>query len=130
MARTETIPLLTSKKPNQSRFDAGSDDADFLRDLGLVVRAHRQRRKISRKALSEQSGVSQRFIAQLEAGEGNISIVRLKSIADVLDVPLEAIIALRSEQEVADAFRAMRELPSNNIYRIAKRATDISVSEN
>ncbi len=43
--------------------------------------------------LCEASGVSQRFIAHLEHGEGNISIVRLKAIADALGVPAAALIA-------------------------------------
>lgn len=128
MAITETTPMLSAKACDRGTVIGRDDDETFLHSLGQVVRAYRQRRKISRKALSEHSGVSQRFIAQLEAGEGNISIVRLKSIADVLGVPLEAIIALRTEENFAEAFRALRQLPSDNIYQLAKRATDISVS--
>ncbi|MEM9356556.1 MAG: helix-turn-helix transcriptional regulator [Pseudomonadota bacterium] len=126
MARTESILELTTKALSRGADNGHGPDQRFLSELGQVVRAFRQRRKISRKALSESSGVSQRFIAQLEAGEGNISIMRLKSIADVLGVPMEAIIALRDEEEVADAYRLMRPLPSDSISQIAQRAADIS----
>ncbi|MEM7746861.1 MAG: helix-turn-helix transcriptional regulator [Pseudomonadota bacterium] len=126
MAKTESILQLTAKAPSRGPDKLNSPDQRYLTELGQVVRAFRQRRKVSRKALSESSGVSQRFIAQLEAGEGNISIMRLKSIADVLGVPLEAIIALRDEEEVADAYRMMRPLPSDNISQIAQRAAEVS----
>jgi len=74
---------------------ASSDSAAYLAMLGGRVRARRLACKLSRRGLSERSGVSERFSAHLEAGEGNISIVRLKAIADALEVPLETIIAER-----------------------------------
>ncbi|MGI9411382.1 MAG: helix-turn-helix transcriptional regulator [Hyphomicrobiaceae bacterium] len=72
------------------------DEAEYLSALGRCVRGIRQRRQLSRRELSELSGVSPRFIAQLEAGDGNISIIRLKRIADALETPLDAIVALRA----------------------------------
>lgn len=56
----------------------------FLLEVGDRVRAARARRSMSRRSLSEASGVSQRYLAQLEAGSGNISIVLLKRVADAL----------------------------------------------
>ncbi len=65
---------------------------DYLARLGERVRKKRAARNFSRRQLSELSGVSERFIAHLELGQGNISILRLKAIADALDVPLVRII--------------------------------------
>lgn len=48
---------------------------------------------MSRRVLSELSEVSPRYLAQLEAGEGNISVVLLDRVARALDVPIEALIA-------------------------------------
>ncbi|MEM7695183.1 MAG: helix-turn-helix domain-containing protein [Pseudomonadota bacterium] len=67
----------------------------YLEALGQRVRKERSRAKLSRRALSERSGVSERFIAHLEAGEGNISILRLKAIADALHVPVATLVADR-----------------------------------
>ena len=39
--------------------------------VGERVRVARARKGISRRILSEMSGVSQRYLAQLEAGQGN-----------------------------------------------------------
>ncbi|WP_162409323.1 helix-turn-helix domain-containing protein [Acuticoccus sediminis] len=60
----------------------------FLASVGARVKFRRNKSRISRRVLSERSGVSERFLAQLEHGKGNISIVRLKAVADALDIPL------------------------------------------
>ena len=47
--------------------------------------------------MAERSGVSPRFLVQLEAGRGNISVRRLADVARALDVTPAALIALPSE---------------------------------
>lgn len=64
----------------------------LLHRVGERVRKARSLKGIPRRVLSEASGVSQRYLAQLEAGEGNISIALLLRVADALDVSLEALI--------------------------------------
>lgn len=64
----------------------------FIRMVGERVRTARARRGISRKALSELSDVSQRYLAQLEGGQGNISIALLKRIAVALDHRIEWLV--------------------------------------
>jgi len=59
---------------------ARSTDA-YLRQLGERVRVLRHQRGMTRKALAEHAAVSERYLAQLEAGKGNISIVLLRRIA-------------------------------------------------
>lgn len=58
---------------------------NLLETVGARVRARRQRLQLSRRALSESSGVSERFLAQLEAGTGNISLLRFAQVAAALD---------------------------------------------
>ena len=62
--------------------------SDLLCRLGHAVRQSRQAAGFSRRALSERSGVSTRYLAQLEAGLGNISLLRLEDLSRALDVPL------------------------------------------
>ncbi|WP_099864235.1 helix-turn-helix transcriptional regulator [Pararhizobium haloflavum] len=64
----------------------------FLEMVGERVRAARSRKNISRKVLSEMSGVSQRYLAQLESGTGNISIILLRRVADALDHRIEWLV--------------------------------------
>ncbi|MBD5604755.1 MAG: helix-turn-helix transcriptional regulator [Candidatus Eremiobacteraeota bacterium] len=71
--------------------------AAFLAKLGDRVKEARARRGMTRKILARDSGVSERYLAQLETGQGNISIVLLRALALALDVPLESIVRDRPE---------------------------------
>jgi transcriptional regulator with XRE-family HTH domain len=48
---------------------------------------------ITQGAVPERSGVSQRYLAQLESGQGNISIGLLLRVADALDFRIEWLVA-------------------------------------
>ncbi len=75
---------------------AGTDAAQvakFLVSVGERVRNARARKGISRRALSEMSEVSQRYLAQVESGQGNISIGLLLKIAEALNVGIEWLVA-------------------------------------
>jgi len=56
----------------------------LLKAVGAIVRELREDSGMTRQMLSEQTGVSVRFLAQLEAGEGNISLLRLADVAGML----------------------------------------------
>ncbi|MBV9519189.1 MAG: helix-turn-helix transcriptional regulator [Hyphomicrobiales bacterium] len=73
------------------------DDA-FLAELGQRVRRMRALRGMSRKTLSRVSGVSERYIAQLESGLGNPSITLLRRVAAATGKPLEDLIGEPSSQ--------------------------------
>jgi XRE family aerobic/anaerobic benzoate catabolism transcriptional regulator len=64
----------------------------FIAKVGARVRQVRQRKGMTRRALSERSSVSQRYLAQLENGEGNISIGLLHKIAQALDHRIEWLV--------------------------------------
>jgi XRE family aerobic/anaerobic benzoate catabolism transcriptional regulator len=72
--------------------DVEASEAHFLRTLGERVRTMRGLRGMSRKVLSSASGLSERYIAQLEAGQGNVSIVLLRRVAAAMAAHLEDII--------------------------------------
>jgi DNA-binding XRE family transcriptional regulator len=54
---------------------------EFLAQLGVRVRDMRALHGMSRRELARRSGMSERYVAQIEAGKGNVSIVRLMRIA-------------------------------------------------
>ena len=68
-------------------------DEDYLTRLGQRVRAARKALKLSRKDLAYKSGVSERFLAQLETGTGNASIILLRQIAEAIGVRIEDLVA-------------------------------------
>jgi XRE family transcriptional regulator, aerobic/anaerobic benzoate catabolism transcriptional regulator len=69
-----------------------SGEAGYLRLLGERIRAARARRGMTRKILARDSGVSERYLAQLEAGHGNISIILLRQVAQAMGLPLAELV--------------------------------------
>ena len=63
--------------------------AALLRSLGTRLRQMRKSKGFSRRSLSERSGVSPRYLAKIEAGDGNISIGLLIKLAAALEQPIE-----------------------------------------
>mgnify|MGYP000845305259 CR=1 FL=1 len=64
------------------------DASSTLVELGARVRAWRARRGMTRKALAADSGLSERFLADVESGRGNVSINSLESIACALNIAM------------------------------------------
>jgi XRE family transcriptional regulator, aerobic/anaerobic benzoate catabolism transcriptional regulator len=67
-------------------------ETGFLEQLGQRVRTMRALRGMSRKVLAKVSGISERYIAQLESGKGNVSIVLLRRVSNAIGAHLEDII--------------------------------------
>lgn len=67
---------------------AGPHEQTTLVELGARVRAWRARRGMTRKQLAGDSGLSERFLADVEAGKGNVSINSLEAVARALHVSL------------------------------------------
>ena len=76
-----------------ARSAVADTESAFLTSLGRRVRELRERRGMSRKQVARESGVSERHLAHLEVGEGNISILLLRRIVRVLDVSLADLLA-------------------------------------
>jgi XRE family aerobic/anaerobic benzoate catabolism transcriptional regulator len=69
-----------------------ADDDAFLSALGRRVRDRRERLGMTRKLLAQQAEVSERYLAQLESGDGNVSIVLLRRIAGALNLTPAALL--------------------------------------
>lgn len=69
------------------------DDTSFLKRLGERVRDARGRHGMSRRVLSQDSAISERYLAQLESGQGNISVILLRQVSRAIGVPLDELIA-------------------------------------
>jgi XRE family transcriptional regulator, aerobic/anaerobic benzoate catabolism transcriptional regulator len=72
--------------------DNPDPETGFLEELGQRVRTMRALRGMSRKVLAKVSGISERYIAQLESGKGNVSIVLLRRVANAMAAHLEDLI--------------------------------------
>jgi XRE family aerobic/anaerobic benzoate catabolism transcriptional regulator len=99
----------------------------LLLALGERVRDLRARRGMTRKILARDSGVSERYLAQLEAGIGNGSILLLAKVAAAMHVPVTEL--LRDERalapDLADLLGLVRRLSATQI----KTARDLLARE-
>lgn len=72
--------------------ETADQDAAFLAALGARVHQRRKGQKLSRRALAATSGVSERYLVELESGRGNISILLLRQVAQGLGVGIETLL--------------------------------------
>lgn len=79
-----------AKTPEPSPDKCGG--ASFLFRVGEKVRTARNRRGMSRRALAAQAELSERYLAQLETGNGNCSIALLRRVADALNIPIAELV--------------------------------------
>lgn len=94
----------------------------LLLDIGNRIRARRTAIGWSRKDLAERSGVSSRFLSDLEAGRGNISVNRLADVARALDVPLASLFTSDVERKPIVALVGLRGAGKSTIgAALAKR---------
>ena len=70
---------------------------EIIARVGANVRRLRLQRGWTLRGLAERSGLSPRFVSQLEAGQGNIAIGRLAGVADAYGVSLEQLVAAEPE---------------------------------
>lgn len=78
-----------------------TEDIESGRLLGVLgerVRALRSHRRMTRKALARESGVSERYLAQLEQGRGNISVRLLARVAAALRTEVSDLLRMREKQ--------------------------------
>ena len=66
---------------------------DLLAALGRRARGIRQERGWTLRDVAERSGLSPRFLVQLEAGRGNISVRRLADVARALGTTAAALLS-------------------------------------
>jgi XRE family transcriptional regulator, aerobic/anaerobic benzoate catabolism transcriptional regulator len=109
------MPTLLPHRPTVAA-PADPDEREFLTALGRQVRESRERRGLARRAMSQSAGVSERYLAQLEAGEGNASVLLLRSVARALDMPLTELIDPReSSVEKRLIRRFLDHLPAHRL---------------
>lgn len=89
---------MTAKSISPALIKDVSDETDgdglqeYIARIGDRIRASRTSRGMIRKDLSRQSGVSERYIAQVETGKANISIVMLWKIAQSMAIPIPELL--------------------------------------
>ncbi|NMM46395.1 helix-turn-helix transcriptional regulator [Rhodospirillaceae bacterium KN72] len=98
------------------RQDNSDPDLDaYLAELGERVREARARRGMARRILARDSGVSERYLAQLESGTGNPTVAVLRQISTAVDYPLTELVSGEKSElaspELAPLIARLRSLP-------------------
>ncbi len=93
--------------------------------LAKRVRELRNRRGLTRKQVSQEADVSERHLAQLESGEGNISVVLLQRIAEALNVPIADLFVPQTDEPSEKKFiqRFLERLPNHRLEDVVLRLT-------
>ncbi len=92
----------------------------YLRGIGERLRLIRTQRGLSRRVLAQHSGVSERYIAQFEAGAGNMSVLLLRRLAASLGVAMEDLVAVDRPDRSQDALLLDRFLSRLSPARAAR----------
>jgi XRE family transcriptional regulator, aerobic/anaerobic benzoate catabolism transcriptional regulator len=114
-AKSAKISDASSAAPAETSPLAGDVPAQYLRLLGERVRDARARHGMTRRMLAHDCGVSERYLAQIESGRGNLSIVLLRRVAAAIDVPLAELVS--------------EELPPVEYALVAERIRRLKPSE-
>ena len=98
-------------------------DSDFLLYVGKRVRDARSRRGMTRKMLAQEAEVSERHLAQIELGDGNVSIILLRRITNALNIPVAEVFQAEKQNSPTEA--ALRQIldrvPAHQLESVVAR---------
>lgn len=117
-----------------NKTEINNQTTSLLTRLGQRVRNLRKQKDLTIKELADISGLSLRFLSQVEAGEGNIALSRLAQIASALEIGLSELL-LDVEESLSNADRLRSEIDtmlagrSENELILAKRLIKMALGE-
>jgi XRE family transcriptional regulator, aerobic/anaerobic benzoate catabolism transcriptional regulator len=103
--------------------------SDYLGLLGVRVRTGRIKKAMSRRKLSEYSGVSERYLALLESGTANPSILVLKAIASTLTLKIDDLVEDKESQSpnYIELREYLRNVSENKLHQLLAQTERLPV---
>jgi XRE family aerobic/anaerobic benzoate catabolism transcriptional regulator len=99
-----------------------TEDALFLRTVGSRVRELRESLNLTRRTLAAKAEVSERYLGQLETGDGNISIMLLRRVAGALDVSMLELLDTESDYATRRSIRQfLDQIPRHRLDEVLAR---------
>ncbi len=105
------------------------DRNPLLTEIGDRVRNRRTGMGWTLREIAERSGVSSRFLSDLEAGRGNISVARLADVAGALDVPIASLMPSGEKQATSVALVGLRGAGKSTVGKALAKHMDVSFIE-
>lgn len=93
-------PTDSRNAASDPRRGASPDEESYLHLIGERVRLLRARRGMSRRVLAQASGVSERYLAELERGAGNASLLVVRQIAGAMNIAIQELVSDRPDPSV------------------------------
>jgi len=115
-----TKPSRRPSAKNRAYAETEPANQSYLGILGTRIRSLRSQRGMTRKMLAAHSGVSERFLAELETGNGNASVLLLRHLAHALDVPVASLVFEGHEPsaELARTTEFLRQLAPDDLHNV------------
>lgn len=120
---------MAEKKEKSAREKREKTEATIL--VGSRIKALRGKRKMSQAKVAEASGISPKYLGEVERGEANISIELINRIAAVLTVPMSAIMENEHERphqelisEIVTLAPRLNEKDAQIVFRMVKMLTE------
>jgi XRE family transcriptional regulator, aerobic/anaerobic benzoate catabolism transcriptional regulator len=119
------VPTAKSKarqKPAPIAPDSAAAVAAFLAAIGREVRRHRAKRGMTRRQLALASETSERYLAQIESGDGNPSASVIRAVAQALDLPAAALLPGTGARSAAlgALLDLVAQVPESELPELAK----------
>jgi XRE family aerobic/anaerobic benzoate catabolism transcriptional regulator len=102
---------------------------ELLSEIGRLVRDRRTTMGWTLSQIAARSGVSSRFLSDLEAGKGNISVARLADVARALDVPLVSLMPSEEKRQPAVALVGLRGAGKSTIGKSLAKNLGVPLME-
>jgi XRE family aerobic/anaerobic benzoate catabolism transcriptional regulator len=117
---TDTAPPYISNRPprpaRRQPKQVRAENSRLLQEIGYVVRNERAKRGMTRKMLAKRANMSERFLAQIEFGLGNPSVLSLDAVARALTLDVfDLLPALNADQARRRALVHLRQLPVDEV---------------
>ena len=116
-SRRLCAPTRTSAYKTLTASRSSLNFSEYLQQLGEHLRSARVRRGLTQEQLAKQCALSSRFLAKVELGGANISVVRLRELARALEVPMEMLAAenLPASPAFEQSTTFLKKLPTTDL---------------
>lgn len=102
------------------------DHAQFLRNLGQIIRQTRRQKKLTQEDLGELAGVNAKYLGEVELGKANPTVVFLAKVSSVLALEMsDLFLGCQSPREedvliLGEIMAILRGLDQQNLQKIHK----------
>ena len=104
------FPTPQHKFGKAGEYTGQHDFEDYIASIADRVRSIRARRGMTRKLLSAHSGVSERYLSQVETGKANISVALLWRIAQAMDVGVQELLPGSNNREYSSLLNLIENM--------------------